>query len=96
MRGGGWYRGCWPLASTPKGYTYVGPFRCGSGPHALYRDPSGRALHAWDLYRWGMPPVNRTQEDMEAELDLLRQERSHLEERIKELEKQLKDKQEKA
>ncbi|WP_456418853.1 hypothetical protein [Methanocaldococcus infernus] len=33
-----------------RGFRYIGPCRCGFGPHAYYVDDRGRIIHAWDLY----------------------------------------------
>ncbi len=35
--------------------TYIGPCRCGWGPHAYYRDQEGRIIHASRL-GWRIPP----------------------------------------
>lgn len=48
MRGRGWHGGRWwqlPVGA-PSGYTYIGPCRCGTGPHAFYQDRSGRIIPA--------------------------------------------------
>ena len=87
MRGRGWYR-WWPRIAVPRGYTYIGPCRCGTGPHAFYQDPRGRIVPAWQLYHWGTPSAP-TKEDLKAELDALKEEKAQLEERIGEIEKQL-------
>jgi hypothetical protein len=78
----------WPKVGTPSGYTYIGPCRCGTGPHAFFQDSSGRIVHAWQLYRWGPTP---TKEDMKAEIEVLKEEKAELEKRIEELEKQTKE-----
>jgi len=80
----------WSNISTPSGYTYIGPCRCGYGPHAFYLDPSGRVIHAWQLYRWPFSPISTT-EDMVAEIEMLKKEKEILEKRIEELEKKLKE-----
>lgn len=82
-----------PKITQPKGYRYIGPCRCGTGPHAFYQDESGRVIHAWDLYRWGVPPTP-TKEDVKDELEALKQEKLELEKRIEELEKQMNQKEE--
>lgn len=90
--GRGWYR--WqPKVTAPSGYGYIGPCRCGTGPHAFYQDPSGRIVHAWQLYRWGGPPTP-TKEDLKAELEALKEEKAQLEKRIEMLEEQMKEKKE--
>uniref|UniRef100_A0A7C6A9B0 DUF5320 domain-containing protein n=1 Tax=candidate division WOR-3 bacterium TaxID=2052148 RepID=A0A7C6A9B0_UNCW3 len=79
----------WRVA--PSGYTYIGPCRCGTGPHAFYQDPSGRIVPAWQVYRWGLPPMP-TKEDLKAELAALKEEKAELEKHIEEIEKQIKEK----
>ncbi|CAB3288172.1 Exonuclease SbcC [Methanocaldococcus lauensis] len=76
-------------------YRYIGPCRCGFGPHAFYVDDSGRIVHAWDLYR--MPykdtPVTTTT-DRNYLLDRLKEleeEKALIEEEIAELKRRLKD-----
>ena len=34
--GRGWYS---PRMTVSSGYTYIGPCRCGTGPHAFYQRP---------------------------------------------------------
>ena len=86
--GRGWHRK-WPEITAPSGYTYIGPCRCGTGPHAFYQDPSGKIVHTWDVYRWGIPTTSR-EEDLKAELEALKEEKTELEKRIEEIEKQIK------
>ncbi len=84
------YRYWWRQPPTiPPGYIYTGPCRCGFGPHAFYRDPSGRIIHAWGPWGWEIPPAP-TEEDLKAELAALKNEKEELEKRIAELEKQIK------
>ncbi|HIC91624.1 MAG TPA: hypothetical protein EYP21_06125 [Syntrophaceae bacterium] len=93
MYGRSWYRGRWwwrPPVKAPSGYTYIGPCRCGTGPHAFYQGPSGRIVHAWQLYHWGVPPTP-TKEELRSELEVLKEEKAQLEKRIEELEKQIKE-----
>ncbi|MEG8946964.1 DUF5320 domain-containing protein [Rosettibacter firmus] len=75
---------------TPQGYSYIGPCRCGKGPHAFYQDSSGRIVHAKELYRqrlsWG-----HTKEDPKVQLEALKQEKEQLEKQIEILEKQIKE-----
>jgi len=86
MYGYGWRRWAqWPgYAEVPAGYRYIGPCRCGWGPHAFFVDPSGRVVHASAL--WGSPPAGRSPEDLRKELEALREEKVRLEKRIQELE----------
>ncbi len=79
--------------AVPAGYTYIGPCRCGFGPHAYYQEPSGRIIHAWHFYHWGIPP-EPTEEDRKAELEELKEEKEALERRIAELEKRTREERE--
>lgn len=74
---------------NPRGYTYVGPCRCGTGPHAFYQDAQGRIIPAHHLYRniYNQP----TKDDLKAELEALKQEKADLEKYITELEEQTKE-----
>ncbi len=79
----------------PKGYRYVGPCRCGFGPHAYYQDEQGRIYPAGHIYGWGWgtpPPPVSEKEDIQRELDRLRHEKEELELRIRELEEKLEKK----
>ena len=62
--------------------TYVGPCRCGFGPHAYYRTKDGRLVHA--SARWTEPIVPA--EAQETGLQQLRRDKEQLEERIRVLE----------
>lgn len=92
-RGGwGWLRPwCrWAGSIVFSGYRYIGPCRCGAGPHAFYQDPSGRIIHARELWlRGSLPP---SKEDIRAELEMLKEEKAAIEKQIEELEKQIKEK----
>ncbi len=79
----------WFWQRVPAGYTYVGPCRCGTGPHAFYQDPSGRIVPAWHFWRFGFSP---TKEDLKTELETLKAEKAELEKHIKEIEEQIKEK----
>ncbi len=84
--GCGWGRGWGRFYRAPvdvEGYTYIGPCRCGWGPHAFYRDPSGRIVHASEVFGYGYDPKD--------ELEALKREKEELEKRIRELEKQIKE-----
>lgn len=90
----GWYargRGNWPAygqltAGDVSGEaTYVGPCRCGFGPHAYYRSKDGRLVHA--SAPWTEPIVPAIAQ--ETELQQLRREKEQLEERIRTLETDL-------
>ncbi|MBC7218060.1 MAG: hypothetical protein H5U36_07985 [Candidatus Caldatribacterium sp.] len=76
----GFWRGSWAKA-TPSGYRYIGPCRCGTGPHAFFMDPYGRIVHASAFWR---APFFAG--DIEAELRALQEEKAQLEKRIQELE----------
>ncbi|NPA15426.1 MAG: hypothetical protein GXO44_02610 [Deferribacteres bacterium] len=78
---GGWRHRRWlPPQTVARGLTYIGPCRCGWGPHAFYMDEAGRVLHASQLF-WG---------SYEDEVEALKEEKRFLEERLKELEERLK------
>ena len=91
-RGRGWHRGygSWRQAAptVSEGYAYVGPCRCGLGPHAFYQDKSGRIVHASQAHRWVTPPT-LAREDLEADANWLKSEGAELEKRIRELEERL-------
>lgn len=72
------------MGGTPAGYRYIGPCRCGMGPHAFFMDPRGRIIHASAL--WRVPSAVPASGDLEAELEALRKEKAYLEKRIQELE----------
>lgn len=73
-------------------YTYVGPCRCGNGPHAFYQDEQGRIIPAHHLY-YNYPPYQPTKEDLKAELKAAKQEKEEMEKYIKELEQEINSKQ---
>ena len=78
MFGRRFFRGICRHVLTPGAFSrfrYVGPCRCGSGPHAFYIDEMGRLIHAWDLFSRDV-----SEEDIE----------KYLEERIKYLKEELK------
>ena len=87
--GRGWHRKWWAGIVAPSGYTYIGPCRCGTGPHAFYQDPGGKIVHAWNVYRCGIPTTSG--EDLKAKLEALKEEKKELEKRIEEIEKQIKE-----
>ena len=65
--------------------TYVGPCRCGFGPHAYYRTKDGRLVHASSsLAEPIVPAIAR-----ETGLQQLRREKEQLEEKIRTLETDL-------
>lgn len=75
-------------SATPRGYTYVGSCRCGTGPHAFYQDAQGRVVPAHQLY-YRDTYVQPTKEDLQSELESLRAEKAELEKDIAELEKEI-------
>jgi len=87
--GRGWWWGFYGYR-TPHGFTYVGPCRCGFGPHAFYVDDRGRLLHASQVYGWGawIPPTPSGTQD---ETQYLKAEKADLEARLKEIEERLKE-----
>lgn len=102
-RGGYWWynnrRPWWPTvvaepvtdADVKKGLTYIGPCRCGFGPHAYYRTADGRIVHAAAAPYAGQAAVRPEpepapdQDELQTELDSLRA-------RVQELEKKLAEK----
>ncbi|MGB9907779.1 MAG: hypothetical protein ACPLRR_10395 [Candidatus Saccharicenans sp.] len=95
--GRGWCHD-WPdELKTPEGYSYLGPCRCGFGPHAFWQEKeTGRIFRGFPGYggwfRPGYPWPGRkpSEEDLKSELDWLKQAREDLEARIKDLEETLK------
>jgi hypothetical protein len=73
-----------------KGAVYVGPCRCGHGPHAYYRTADGRIVHA-SSRRF---ETNATTPEPEPARDELREELESLLSRVRELEEKLKAKSE--
>ncbi len=88
--GRGWGRGWWGLYGyrTPQGYTYVGPCRCGFGPHAFYMDSAGRLVHASQVWGGWVPPYPSPSR---SEAEDLKAEKADLEARLKEIEARLKE-----
>jgi len=84
--GRSWNRCRWPETIIPSGYTYVGPCRCSTGPHAFYQDRNGRLVHGRSLHH-GIIPPEPTAEDLKAELEALTKEKQELQKRMEELEK---------
>ena len=92
-----WGRGLWyrkrywqPVVNAPRGYTYIGPCRCGRGPNAFFYDSAGRIVNVRQLYQWQFPQ-ELTKEDLKVELEILKREKTELERNIEELENQLKE-----
>jgi len=85
----GWYS-CKCQNVFPSDYEFIGPCRWGRGPFTFHRYPTGRMVHSWGVYRWGIP-TSFIEEDLRAELDALKQEKTMLETRIEEIEKLLKE-----
>ena len=92
-----WYQGrgyCWPgypveypqARDLPKDVTYVGPCRCGFGPHAYYRTADGKIVHGASL----PDTKDGTTTEPEPEHDGLQTEVERLRTRVKELEDKLK------
>jgi hypothetical protein len=82
--GGGWrwYGYTYAPTASVKSYTYVGPCRCGFGPHAYYMDSEGRLVHASQIFS-GVVPYN--------EVESLRQEKKELERRLQDIESRIKE-----
>lgn len=90
----GWGRGFWHRGrgfAVPSGYAYVGPCRCGMVPHAYYQDPAGRIVRAWHPRGWlWASPENLTVDELQGEVKWLKEEKTELEKHLKELEEKLK------
>ena len=71
---------------VPESYEYLGPCRCGYGPHAFYRTPAGNITGAPPLYGSPTKPEEETKY-LEEEAGALKEELKRIEERIKELKK---------
>jgi hypothetical protein len=77
----------WLRNLTPTGYYYLGPCRCGFGPHAYYGTADGRILHVSQI-PFAAPPTLKPEEEyklLEEEAKNLRDELSRIEERLIEL-----------
>jgi hypothetical protein len=74
---------------VPSGFRYIGPCRCGGGPHAYYQDAAGRIAHASEVFYGGYAPAAPTREDLEYELQALKDEKTALEKRLREVEDRL-------
>ncbi len=61
-----------------KGLTYIGPCRCGYGPHAYYIDESGRVIHASHIHNYVDPYGDK--------LSRIEDRLKNIEERLKKLE----------
>lgn len=91
-RGYGW---CHEPADVevPEDYEYLGPCRCGFGPHAFYRDKkAGRISRGFPYHFWQKPETS--EENLKDELEYLRRKKEELEERISEIEEKLRPKSE--
>ena len=91
---GGWYDRRVARPTTPSGYRYVGPCRCGNGPHAFYETPEGRVVPAYEVFSSGYT-VPYTREDLKAEKRYIEEEMKHLEERLNEIKDKLEKEQKK-
>ncbi len=88
-------------AAASRGYTYIGPCRSGIGPWAFYLSPSGRVVHAWQIFGseiplliwpWGVtgyPPQAPTAPTSEREQ--LEREREYLRRELQEIERRLRE-----
>ncbi|ADG12691.1 conserved hypothetical protein [Methanocaldococcus infernus ME] len=65
-----------------RGFRYIGPCRCGFGPHAYYVDDRGRVVHAWDIYYYDI-------DYLESYLKELIDEKKALEEEIEKIKAEL-------
>jgi len=97
--GCGWSQNWRGQVQPPEGFTYLGPCRCGTGPHACWQEKeTGRLFRGFPGYRgwfrpgYVSPEREPSKEDLLSELNWLKQEKEELEARIKELEETLKKK----
>jgi hypothetical protein len=83
----------WPLRyrrfprsplNFPPGYEYIGPCRCGFGPHAFYRTPEGYITRVPPLYTLEPKPEEEAKW-LEEEAKSLREELRRVEERLKKI-----------
>jgi hypothetical protein len=83
----GFPSGYLPLEDIPEGAVYIGPCRCGHGPHAHYRLADGEIVHAARLgYERRVSEIEPKPAHDELENDIER-----LRSRVQELEDRLKD-----
>jgi hypothetical protein len=70
--------------SAPSGYKYLGPCRCGCGPHAFYRTPEGYVSRA---PAQALPELKPEEEAkwLEEEAKALQEELRRVEERLKKI-----------
>ncbi len=73
----------------PAGYAYIGPCRCGFGPDAYYMAQDGRIIHANEIFRKRFLSA-RTKQDLQAELEWLKEQKAELEKRLQEVEEEIK------
>lgn len=70
--------------ATASGYTYVGPCRCGFGPHAFYRDSSGKLVHSRIFWNYPVSAPGDPVEQLKVEKEKLERRLAELNEKIKE------------
>jgi len=86
-------RGWWP---SVEGYTYLGPCRCGFGPHAFWQEKtSGRIFRGLPPWQADLGSKTETYEELRAELNRLKREKEELEKIIRDLEAEFVRKKEK-
>jgi hypothetical protein len=90
---GGGYERVVARPAVPSGYRYLGPCRCGYGPHAYYETPEGRVVSPYEMFH---PKYNapQTKEDLEMEKRYIEDEIKYFQERLNEIEERLKEKKE--
>jgi len=92
-KGYGHFKGWYP---PPEGYTYLGPCRCGFGPHAFWQEKvSGRIFRGFPGWQPGLRFDSRRDEVLQAELNRLKKEKEELEKMILDLEAELQRRKEK-
>jgi len=77
---------------APAGHNYLGPCRCGFGPHAFYRTPEGKVIHSSQIFPVAGPvPPFPSELKPEEEAKLLEEEAKALQEELKIVEERLKE-----
>ncbi len=94
--GRGWHYH-WPGAvRSPEGFKYLGPCRCGFGPHAYWQEEeTGRVFRGYPGYEAvPHPGYDRAEkepspEELKSKLNWLKQKKEELEKRIREMEEKI-------
>ena len=68
-------------------FRYVGPCRCGFGPHAFYVDDRGRLVHPWELFLEDIPEEEK-EKYLNEIINYLKEELRILEEKLRNIKKE--------